>query len=104
MSTGTTKPQLTPQLKNIILDFVQEQNLNPTGIWRDFHCVHRSWRNLKTFVRAGLLMESELPAEPDPTDYPDTSSDPTLACPESCCWKCQIIDGCRCANCSGVLE
>lgn len=95
---------LTSELKNIILEFVRTNNANPTGIWRDFQCVHRSWRNLQNFVDAGLLLESDVPTEPDPTDYPDTDSDPTLACPEACLKDCTGIRGCRCAICSNVLE
>ena len=60
--TGYNK-QLTPRLKEIILDFVITNNASPTGIWRDFHCVHRSWRNLQNFVDVGLLIESDMPDE-----------------------------------------
>lgn len=96
--------QLTPKLKELILEFVETNNANPTGIWRDFQCVHRSWRNLQNFVDTGLILESEVPDEPDPTDYPDTLSSATLACPESCCKDCGSIKGCQCASCSNVLE
>ncbi len=101
---GYTKPELTPALKDLILNFVIENNMSPTGIWRDFHCVHRSWRNLRYFVDARLLNENDLPTEPDPLDYTDTASAATLQCPESCCRNCGPIDGCRCAYCSSVLE
>lgn len=97
------KKQLTPQLKEIILDFVVTNNSSPTGIWRDFHCVHRSWRNLQLFIDEGLLSEDDLPDEPNPSDYPDTASEVTLQCPESCCKNCNRIYGCNCAFCSGVL-
>lgn len=91
--------QLTPELKGLILEFVQTNNASPTGIWRDFQCVHRSWRNLQNFVDAGLLIESDVPDEPDATDYPDTSSDATVQCPESCCKNCIPVRGCQCAFC-----
>ena len=92
--------ELTPELKNIILEFVLDNNASPTGIWRDFHCVHRSWRNLEAFVQYGLLAPEDLPIEPDPTVYPDTDSEATLQCPESCCLNCKYIYGCNCAYCN----
>ena len=92
--------ELTLELKNIVLDFVLENNASPTGIWRDFHCVHRSWRNLGRFVDAGLLAVDDLPDEPDATDYPDVSSAATLQCPETCCLPCDRIPGCDCVNCA----
>lgn len=95
--------QLTPVLKEIILEFVLENNANPTGIWRDFHCVHRSWRNLEFFVQAGLISEEDIPIEPDARDYPDVVSDATLACPETCCKQiaCRYVRDCSCINCEG---
>ena len=102
MPTGYTKPELTLELKNLILDFVRENNASPTGIWRDFQCVHRSWRNLQSFVDARLLDPTDVPDEPNPSDYPDTSSAATVTCPEACCDKCRGTSGCRCANCTGI--
>lgn len=95
--------QLTPVLKDAILEFVNENNANPTGIWRDFHCVHRSWRNLQEFVDAGLISEDDLPVEPDPTDYSNVNLNPTLQCPESRCLDgCNRVYGCQCAYCTGI--
>lgn len=93
---------LTLELKDLILDFVRTNNASPTGIWRDFQCVHRSWRNLHNFVNAGLLLEADVPDEPDPLDYPDTSSAATVSCPESCCKLCIRVVGCPCATCSNI--
>ena len=95
------RKELTPALKDIILEFVLENNSNPTGVWRDFHCVHRSWRNLKNFTQVGLLAEDELPTEPDATAYPDVEGAATLQCPETCCKNCNLVYGCACINCSG---
>ena len=92
--------ELTPELKNIILEFVLDNNASPTGIWRDFHCVHRSWRNLEVFVQYNLLSADDLPTEPDPTDYPDTDAAVTLQCPETCCLPCDRVPGCNCINCA----
>ena len=95
-------PLLTLELKNLILEFVQTNNASPTGIWRDFQCVHRSWRNLQDFVNAELILPEDVPEEPDPSDYPDTTSEATLQCPESCCKNCTPVRGCSCAFCSGI--
>lgn len=100
MGYTTTNKLLTPALKNVILQFVIDNNANPTGIWKDFHCVHRSWRNLNKFVQAGLILESDLPAEPDPADYPDVLSQATIQCPETFCLDCSKVYGCACINCS----
>lgn len=99
MPIGYTKSKLNIELKNLILDFVRENNANPTGIWRDFHCVHRSWRNLKNFVDARLINPSDLPEEPNPSDYPDMDSEVTLTCPEVYCGDCSLMYNCFCGEC-----
>jgi len=74
-------------LINLLVNFVKTQNENPTGIWADFNTVHRSWRNLHKFAEKGMICYSDIPSEPNPSDYPDTESESTVDCTTICGWQ-----------------
>lgn len=62
------------RLPQEIIDVLVSKMYPPTGIWRDFQHDYDSYKWLQTLVKMGKLNTSDLPPEPQPSDYSDTTS------------------------------
>ncbi len=51
---------------------------NPTGIWADYSPVHKLWEKLVEWSGTGQIDSSDVPNEPDVTDYTDIVSERTI--------------------------
>lgn len=59
---------------NIICESINAENNSPSGIWGDFNYWYYNWTLLVNMKTQGLICVENLPAEPNPADYPDITT------------------------------
>ena len=56
-----------------------EEILDPSGIWADYNILYNGWKAIARLADKGLIYcTTDVPPEPDPSDYPDISSAATI--------------------------
>ena len=67
--------------RDILTTPLAEALEEPSGRWKDFNCLHRSWRLMRDYIRNGnayMICPGELPEEPDPNDFADNLTSPKI--------------------------
>jgi len=58
--------------EEIMASIIAGKIVPPTGDWADFNIHHRAWVKMNRLakIRSFFMDADDVPAEPDPTDYP----------------------------------